>query len=222
MLLREVMMIKMILLSFLVLLFGVTLYGTDGWIDAQRDSTHLSKRADRLLAQDLSGAALGTERLAWFLKVEDPEYYNHNGIDLTTAGAGLSTITQALSKRLAFKNWKPGIKKIRQSTYAMSLERQLTKDQILALFLDTAGMGKGPNGWMTGFYNASNTIYNAPPSLVSDKQFLSLVAVLIAPGRLKLALPNSELEQRVNRISRLIKGKCAPIDISDVWFKNCA
>jgi len=221
-LLRGVMMKKIILLSLLVPLFGAALYGADGWIDAERDSIHLSKRADTLLAQEKSGMALGPERLEWFLTVEDPNYFLHNGIDLTTAGAGLSTITQSLSKRFAFKKWQPGIKKIRQSTYAMSLERNLTKDQILALFLDTAGMGRGPDGWMTGFYLASETIYNATPAQISDKQFLSLVAVLIAPGRLTIASPNAELEQRVSRLFRLVEGQCAPINIRDVWFENCA
>jgi len=215
-------MIKIIFLSLLILLFGATVYGASGWLDAKRDSTQLSKRADILLAQDRGGNTMGNKRLEWFLKVEDPNYFSHNGIDLKTAGAGLSTITQSLAKRLAFKNWTPGIKKIRQSTYALSLERYLSKDQILALFLDNVGMGEGPNGWMTGFHSASHTIYNAPPALVTDKQFISLVAVLIAPGRLKLASPNAELEERVNRISRLVQGECSPNDYFDQWYENCA
>ena len=32
------------------------------------------------------------------IKVQDPGFYNHNGIDLSTPGAGLTTITQAIVK----------------------------------------------------------------------------------------------------------------------------
>jgi hypothetical protein len=41
------------------------------------------------------------------IKVQDPGFYGHNGIDLSTPGAGLTTITQAIVKKLYFDGFKP-------------------------------------------------------------------------------------------------------------------
>jgi membrane peptidoglycan carboxypeptidase len=83
-------------------------------------------------------------------------------------------------------------------------------------------MGKGPNGWMTGFHKASRTIYGQQPHEIEDKQFLSLVAVLIAPAKYNLGKEDVALQQRIDRISRLLSGECSPQDNSDVWLEACA
>ena len=67
-----------------------------------------------ILSNDLSKRQ--TEIL---IKVQDPGFYNHNGMDLSTPGGGLTTITQAIVKKLYFANFKPGIAKIIQSLIAM-------------------------------------------------------------------------------------------------------
>lgn len=74
--------------------------------------------------------------------MEDPGFAEHDGVDFSTPGAGLTTITQSAAKRLAFETFRPGIGKIRQTGYAMGLESRLSKDQILALWLDTLEMGR--------------------------------------------------------------------------------
>ena len=51
--------------------------------------------------------------LDMLLRVEDPSFYTHNGMDLSTPGAGITTITQNLVKRLYFDNFKPGFAKLR-------------------------------------------------------------------------------------------------------------
>jgi len=205
-----------------VILFVVVLgYGGKGYWDALSDAPQLRQRADDLIAQGRGGASLGAEHLTILLKVEDPNFASHAGVDFSTAGAGATTITQSASKRLAFKKFHPGIGKIRQTGYAMGLERRLSKEQILALWLDTLEMGEGPEGWMTGFHKASSAIYGRPPAELNNTEFIRLAAVLIAPGSYKLRENDNALNERVSRIERLVAGSCAPEGLSDVWLEGC-
>ena len=52
------------------------------------------------------------------LRVDDPRFYHHPGVDMMTPGGGLTTITQGLVKAYFFNGFRPGflrINKIRQS-----------------------------------------------------------------------------------------------------------
>ena len=82
-------------------------------------------------------------------------------------------------------------------------------------------MGHGPDGWMTGFFRASNAIYGKAPAELSEREFLSLVAVLIAPSTYHLGKDDPKLEDRVARIERLVAGSCTPLDNGDVWLEGC-
>ena len=205
-----------------ILLIATFVYGAKGFMDALSDAHELRVRADKLIANERGGASLGAEHLAILLLVEDPSFTKHNGVDLSSPGAGLTTITQSASKRLAFDKFRPGIGKVRQTGYALGLERRLSKDQILALWLDTLEMGRGPNGWMNGFYTASSTIYGRQPRELSKKEFVRLVAVLIAPAKYNLAQSDAALDERVRRIERLASGTCEPVGVTDVWLESCS
>lgn len=197
-------------------------YGAIGYRDAVRHADDYAKQANLLIAEGRGPEALGTERLNQLIKVQDPGFWEHGGIDLTTEGAGLTTISQSLSKRLGFDAFRPGIGKIRQTGFAFGMERSLEKDQILALWLDTVEMGRGPDGWMIGFFQASNDVYNGPPIELTDGEFHRLIAVLIAPGEYRLHEEDKALEERVSRIGRLLAGECAPTGLRDVLLEGCA
>ena len=204
----------------LIVVAGV-LYGGKGYLDALSDAPELRQRADALIARGQGGSSLGGEHLAILLAVEDPNFANHIGVDFSTPGAGATTITQSASKRLAFKEFHPGLGKIRQTGYALGLESQLSKEQILALWLDTLETGEGPQGWMTGFNNASSLIYGRAPAELNNLEFMRLVAVLISPALYKLSEKDTALDERVGRIERLVAGKCAAKSHGDVWLEGC-
>lgn len=197
-------------------------YGAYGYFDAMSDADDLRARADTLLAADLGGSSLGEERYRQLLAVQDPQFEHHSGVDMTTPGAGLTTISQSLAKRVGFKRFTPGFGKIRQTGYALGLEHELSKEQIMALWLDTLEMGRGPDGWVTGFHRMSEAVYGAPPRAVEDDQYISLLAVLIAPGRYRIGTEDAALADRMERIGRLVSGECAPNDNSDVWLEGCS
>lgn len=214
--------IKITAISFVLLaVFGAG-YGAIGYCDAIRDANDYAQRADALIAEGHGPDALGTARLHQLIRVQDPSFWEHGGIDLATDGAGLTTISQSLAKRLGFEEFRPGIRKIRQTGFAFGLENRLNKEQIAALWLDTVEMGRGPDGWMTGFFEASRRVYGKSPAELADEEFLRLVAVLIAPGRYRLLGEDEALDQRTSKISRLIAGECAPNDLKDIWLEGCS
>jgi hypothetical protein len=211
-----------LLLVVFGLVAGLGGYFAGGRSDAIEDTRPLTRLADRLIDHGEGGEGLGPGRQAMLLAVEDPAFADHAGIDMETPGAGLTTLTQSLAKRLGFDRFEPGIAKIRQSGYASGLETRLSKSQILALWLETVEMGEGPRGWITGFYEASKSIYHRPPARLTDNEFLRLVAVVIAPGRFHLEGRDPALDARVGRIRRLVAGQCRPRGNGDVWLDGCA
>lgn len=204
------------------IIVAVLSYAASGYVSAYSHAEQLKQRAKILIDGQKGAGTLGEERLQLLLLVQDPAFYSHNGVDIKTAGAGLTTVTQSLSKRLAFNEFKPGIGKIRQTTYALALERHLTKNEVLALFLETVPMGKGPNGWTVGFFEASKSFYGMPPYELNDSQFIELISVMIAPSLLNHMSRNKKFTERINRIDRLHKGECQPRNNKDVWFEACA
>lgn len=206
----------------LILLTAATGYGLKGYMDAISDADGLRKHADDLMAQGRSGSALGERHLQILLAVEDPAFFEHSGVDFSSPGAGLTTITQSASKRLAFEQFRPGIGKIRQTGYAIGLEQRLSKEQILAIWLDSVEMGNGPHGWMKGFHATSFKVYGRDPSQLQKLEFIRLTAVLISPASFNLIGRDQRLDERTRRIQRLIMGSCTPAGFRDVWLEGCS
>ncbi|MEZ5985805.1 MAG: biosynthetic peptidoglycan transglycosylase [Hyphomonas sp.] len=197
--------------------------GYKGYADARRAAPELKLRAASLKADGRGVDALGQEKLRILILVEDPAFEGHRGIDLHSPGAGMTTLTQSLAKRLGFKAFRPGIRKIRQTGYAMGLESRLSKEEILTLWLDTVPMGHGPDGkWVTGFFTASDAYFGKPPAELTEAEFIELVAVPIAPGVLNPIRRGDDYEARVSRIARLVAGQCEPASFRDVWLEGCA
>lgn len=209
------------LVAVLAGLVAILAYAGMGYVDALRDAPELRVRADRLMAQGRGPDSLTPAEVRQLIRVEDPNFWHHHGVDNYTPGAGVTTITQSLSKRLAFRQFEPGIRKIRQTAYAKGLEARLSKRQILTLFLDTVPLGPGRDGWMQGMFVASAQIYGKPPAALTQEQWLRLVAVLVTPGDFRLTRPDARLDERVRRIGRLVAGACRPRDHGDVMLDGC-
>lgn len=192
------------------------------WQDAANMSDELKARVEALNASGQSMADLSESQRALLLLAQDPGYFDHNGVDLSSPGVGLTTMTQALSKRLAFDEFKPGVSKLRQTIFAISLEKQLTKQEIFTLFLDEVHLGRFDGEWTTGIFNAAERLYDKSVPELSDQEFTLLVAVMIAPGKLSAETPGAELTERVRRIRALYAGECEPTGPRDVWLEGCA
>ncbi len=206
---------------FAVLIVGLFAYGAIGWFDARSDAPAQQIRAQKLELAGQGGRALRADQKAMLIKVEDPTFYTNNGTDFSTPGAGKTTITQSLSKRLAFHEFKPGLRKIRQTGYAIGLSQSLSKAEVLTLFLHESSF-RGSNGqWIKGFDAASRQFFKLPVAELDLDRFALLVASGIAPAELAPDNPNAKLLERSARIKRLMAGTCKLVDHGDVWLDGC-
>jgi penicillin-binding protein 1A len=139
------------------------------------------------------------------IAVEDARFYEHSGVDLkgtvraawtdlVAGGAvqGGSTITQQLVKRIYAGHYtEPGEngireyvipprtvkEKVREVLLAMKAERTLSKDQILAKYLNTVYFGHGAYG----IEAAARTYFDIPAERLSVLQSATLAGILTAP-----------------------------------------
>lgn len=128
------------------------------------------------------------------IAAEDVRFYKHSGIDYRALGrvfvksilmqedesGGGSTITQQLAKNLypRQKFWflSLPINKAREMVIATRLEKVYTKDEIIALYLNTIPF----SGNVFGIKTASNRFFNVEPSKLKPEQAAVLVGMLKA------------------------------------------
>jgi penicillin-binding protein 1A len=119
---------------------------------------------------------------------EDARYYEHSGIDargtlramvfLGTRG-GASTITQQLSKLLFTKRISGGaagriIQKVKEWVIAIRLERQYTKEEIIAMYLNTYDFINNADG----IRSASRIYFGKEPGDLKTEEAAVLVGML--------------------------------------------
>ncbi len=90
-----------------------------------------------------------------FICLEDKRFYKHDGVDwIRTIGAivkyhgkqGGSTLTQQLIKNLTEENQVTIARKLKEILYALNLENNYSKDEILEAYLNTIPLGSGCYG----------------------------------------------------------------------------
>lgn len=95
------------------------------------------------------------------IAIEDQRFYKHPGFDiLSTSKAavnfvlriptkGGSTLTQQLVKNITGDKKQTPTRKIKEIVQSLALERKMTKDQVLELYLNTIYLSRGCNGVQT-------------------------------------------------------------------------
>jgi penicillin-binding protein 1A len=138
------------------------------------------------------------------LATEDVRFSNHSGIDLKAIiravfgkmtfsfKGGGSTLTQQLAENVFFNRSEyfrgklhetklgPYVDKIKEWIVAVKLERDYTKKEIMAMYLNT--MEFGSNAF--GIQVASKTFFNKTPAELNLQEAAVLVGMLQAPTRL--------------------------------------
>jgi membrane peptidoglycan carboxypeptidase len=155
--------------------------------------------------------------LDMLLMVEDPCFYQHNGIDLSTPGAGITTITQGMVKYLYFKNFKPGIAKLCQSLIAVfALNALVPKDSQLLIFVNTVYLGHQDGKPVRGFEQAAEVYFQKRFKQLSVDEYLSLVAMIVAPNTFHVRNHLEANALRVERIKMLLNGAYKPKGLMDL------
>lgn len=147
---------------------------------------------------------------------EDFSFYSHNGVDwfevkesvrknlrLGRFARGASTITQQLAKNLFLSRDKTLKRKIQEVILARRLERTLTKDRILELYLNVVELGE----MIYGVGHGSNYHFRKDSTEISLRESALLAAMLPGP---KVYNPERNMERVVSRsdhiLSVMLKG----------------
>jgi len=156
---------------------------------------------------------------------EDIRFEEHSGIDprgllravfrAGTAGGG-STITQQLAKNLFHE--KPDtkteriIQKLQEWIIAVQLERRYTKEEIIAMYLNTVEFSSNAYG----IKSAARTYFNKMPDTLNVQEAAVLIGMLQAPTRFNPARnPERSLARRNIVLSQMNKYKFIPDDQID-------
>ena len=143
------------------------------------------------------------------IATEDERFYEHSGIDfrgLARAiaklgkGGGASTITQQLAKNLFNKGGSSSTlkrltQKVKEYIVATKLERQYTKNEIIAMYLNTQGFLFNA----IGIRSASRIYFGKEPKDLDVQESAILVAMLKNPRQFN---PNREISKKKSLIRR--------------------
>lgn len=154
-------------------------------------------------------------QLQTLLKIEDPKFRTHRGVDLSTYGAGMTTITQGLVKLLYFPGgFRQGIAKIRQTLIAeYALDDLVSKDEQLELYFNIVYLGREAGKPIHGLAAAAEAYFGKHFQELTNDEFIALVGMTISPNTLKPGTARSEA--RVFRIKKFLAGEITPASVLD-------
>lgn len=144
---------------------------------------------------------------------EDEQFYEHAGFDWEAIKQaaqrnwrrrefryGASTITQQLARNLFLSPSKNPLRKLKELLIALKLERELSKDRIIELYLNVAEWGNG----IYGADAAARHYFGIPASHLSPRQSAFLAAILPRPRFYDTHRNGAHLESRIASIERRI------------------
>lgn len=151
---------------------------------------------------------------------EDIRFEEHSGVDIrglarvlgktvilrSSSSGGGSTLTQQLAKNL-FHNkpkskWERARQKIQEWIIAVRLEKSYTKEEILAMYLNTVEFGENA----FGIKSAARTFFNKTPDKLNVSESAMLVGLLQAPTRYSpVRNPKNALGRRGTVLAQMLK-----------------
>ena len=149
------------------------------------------------------------------IATEDERFYDHSGIDAQALGraffslgrqGGGSTITQQLAKMILKQGrgnfFLRGTQKIKEWIIAVKLERNFTKEEILALYLNRA-----PWGNVYGIRNASRTYFQKEPKNLKLEEAAVLIGMLKGFIYEPIRHPRAAIDRRNIVIGQMVVAK---------------
>lgn len=144
------------------------------------------------------------------IAVEDHRFYWHPGIDPIGVGRavyrdlrygkleGGSTLTQQLARTLFLSNRKTPLRKAQEAVLALLLEQELSKTQILELYLNRIYLSAGVYGVET----MSRNLYGKPAGSVTLPEAALMAGLIRAPSALS---PWANLDGALDRSRVVLK-----------------
>jgi 1A family penicillin-binding protein len=161
------------------------------------------------------------------IATEDRDFYNHDGVSLKGLARGLwntitgstqggSTITMQLARNLFLTQEKTISRKLTEIDLARELERAYSKNEILALYLNTVYFGHGKYG----IWAATQEYFSKTPDQLSLTESAALVGLLQSPnGYDPNKAPDKLLKRRNEVLYNLVEvGKLSNSEYQ--WLKK--
>ena len=160
------------------------------------------------------------------LAMEDSRFYEHEGVDfigltravvvnllLSSRAQGASTITQQLVKNLILNNSAKTYKrKAREALRALALEQQLSKTELLELYLNEVYLGQVNGRAVVGVGQAAKIYFGKSVERLSVGEAAMLSGIISAPNAYSpLRHPEKAQERRDITLKRMLDlGKIDP------------
>lgn len=172
--------------------------------DTNKDIQRIEVSSDKI-DQDIKNA---------FVSIEDKYFYEHNGIVLksilrsllenlktTSLSQGGSTITQQVIKNTLLNKEKTIVRKIKEVVLAIKLDKTMSKDSILTIYLNDAPFG----GTVYGIEEASRVFFGKNAQDVSMAEAAYLASIPNAPTHYSpYGKYVDDLEKRKNLVINLM------------------
>jgi membrane carboxypeptidase/penicillin-binding protein len=174
------------------------------------------------------------------LRVEDPAFRKHKGLDPFTPGQGRVTLTRALARTLYLYRYDlGGVAGVGQQLFrfvdkftgpanlapdamALVLNARVSKDRQLRLFLQHVYMGNRNGQPVYGFADAARAYFGKRVGELTRRYVIVLVAMMVDPNQFHPTLHPDALGERVLRIERLLRRQCKPRGVRDAYYADCA
>ena len=183
-----------IILLVLILLAGIIgfIVGYSVYSDALKENPLIS-RMDEIENDEhfVPFSELPKNYINAVVAVEDHRFYDHGPIDFIAIGRAIwvnvtnfelreggSTITQQLAKNVILSQDETATRKLGEIVAAFDIEKNYSKDDILALYVNTCYFGEG----YYGIYDASMGYYNKEPKDLTLDEATMLAGVPNAPS----------------------------------------
>ena len=148
------------------------------------------------------------------IATEDARFYSHPGVDFQSLIRGFygfirgvnmgggSTITMQLANNLSFDSDNVYLRKFKEIPFALQIQRELSKEEILTLYLNTIYFGAGADG----IGAAAFVYYGKRPSELTLAEAAMMVSLLPCPSTCNpLSNPTRSVERRRTRLRNMVR-----------------
>jgi penicillin-binding protein 1A len=172
---------------------------------------------------------ISTHVIDALISTEDIRFYEHSGIDAIAIGravkglgkeGGGSTITQQLAKNILGQGggWvgKRTLDKLKEWIVALKLEKNFTKQEILALYLNRVS-------WLNvyGIRNASHVYFQKDPADLTTDEAALLVGMLSGPGQYDpVRHPQAATDRRNLVLDRMVTNNVLSASAAEAFKKK--
>jgi penicillin-binding protein 1A len=148
------------------------------------------------------------------IATEDARFYSHPGVDFQSLLRGFygfirgvnlgggSTITMQLANNLSFDSDNVYLRKFKEIPFALQIQQELTKEEVLTLYLNTIYFGAGADGIGAAAY----IYYGKRPDELTLAEAAMMVSLLPCPSTCNpLANPQRSIERRRTRLKNMVR-----------------